>query len=194
MTTVLTHAIVGAALAPLAPADVPRKRLVFALVILSVLPDLDVLAFSLDIPYDDAFGHRGFTHSFAFALLVAWLVARFEFTSVVRYSRTWWHLFLILSGAMFSHGLLDALTNGGLGVGFLIPLSQERFFFPVRPFVVSSIGWSSFMSERMFLVYLSEIRYAWIPLAVLFSTLAAVRKLRRRKRVLDAPGADGEQE
>src|SRR5947208_5485908 len=40
------------------------------LVVLSVLPDIDVVAFVLGIPYGAPFGHRGAIHSLAFALLV----------------------------------------------------------------------------------------------------------------------------
>src|SRR5260370_19911109 len=37
----------------------------------SILPDVDVAGFGLGIPYGSLFGHRGFTHSIVFALLVA---------------------------------------------------------------------------------------------------------------------------
>ena len=41
-----------------------------ALSILSMLPDLDVIAFRLGIPYAAPFGHRGASHSLCAALLV----------------------------------------------------------------------------------------------------------------------------
>ena len=34
---------------------------------LSLLPDADVVGFSFGVRYEDPFGHRGATHSFAFA-------------------------------------------------------------------------------------------------------------------------------
>ena len=39
-------------------------------------------------------------------------------------------LYLFLSTA--SHGVLDALTDGGLGVAFFSPFDQTRYFFPFR--------------------------------------------------------------
>src|SRR3954470_5258184 len=38
---------------------------------LSLLPDADVFGFRLGVHYEDPWGHRGATHSFAFALVVA---------------------------------------------------------------------------------------------------------------------------
>jgi inner membrane protein len=39
------------------------------------LPDIDVIAFSLGIPYHAPFGHRGALHSIAFAALCGALAA-----------------------------------------------------------------------------------------------------------------------
>ena len=36
-----------------------------------------------------------------------------------------------------SHGLFDAMTNGGLGVAFFAPLDNARYFLPWRPIPVS---------------------------------------------------------
>jgi inner membrane protein len=41
---------------------------------LSLLPDADVVGFSLGLEYGDPWGHRGATHSLAFALAVAAIV------------------------------------------------------------------------------------------------------------------------
>jgi inner membrane protein len=46
-------------------------------VVLSVLPDVDAVGFRLGIPYASPFGHRGFTHSIAFAALAAALFIPF---------------------------------------------------------------------------------------------------------------------
>lgn len=37
---------------------------------LSLLPDADIVGFSLGVRYEDPWGHRGATHSFAFAVLI----------------------------------------------------------------------------------------------------------------------------
>src|SRR6187401_1404865 len=79
--------------------------------LLSMLPDSDVIGFSFGIPYDSVWGHRGVTHSFAFALLVGGLVAlvtRARHRAAVRTG-------VLASLVVTSHGLLDTLTDGGRG-------------------------------------------------------------------------------
>ena len=44
-----------------------------AAAILAVIPDLDVIGMRYGIPYGDMFGHRGFTHSLFFAVVLAWI-------------------------------------------------------------------------------------------------------------------------
>ncbi len=179
MATVVTHAFLGAALAQGGPRRVSQRRLVFALVVLSVLPDLDILAFAVGIPYEHALGHRGFSHSLPFAMLAAWAVARFEFSAVPRYSRAWWHLFGILAAGAASHGILDALTNGGLGIGFWVPFSSERFFFPFQPLEVSPIGLEAIWRGPMLRVMLSEILYVWLPAGCLLCVAVVTHRFRR---------------
>src|SRR4249920_3641038 len=41
----------------------------------SVIPDLDVIGFHFGIHYGDFWGHRGFTHSLLFAVLLASAIA-----------------------------------------------------------------------------------------------------------------------
>ena len=45
--------------------------------------------------------------------------------------------FAFLFLCTMSHALLDALTDGGLGVAFFSPFSNERYFFPWTPIRVS---------------------------------------------------------
>jgi inner membrane protein len=171
VATILTHAVVGAALAPCAPAGVSRPRLAFALAVVSVLPDLDVVGFALGIPYAHPLGHRGFSHSLLFAALLAALATRFEFGDAVSGSRARWSVFLTLFAATASHGALDALTDGGLGVGFLIPFSMRRFFAPVRPLPVSPIGLDGSVGRILAI----EMLYVWLPVLVLLGILLVVR-------------------
>lgn len=108
----------------------------FLLVVLSLLPDADVIAFRLGIPYGAPFGHRGAFHSLAFAAIVGlalWPLARAMRLPAV---------FVAVTGAlvMATHGLLDTLTDGGKGIALLWPLTHERFFAPWRPIPVAPIG------------------------------------------------------
>ena len=79
------------------------------------------------------------------AAACALLVARFGFGRLGLGTPRGRTLVFLLFVAMASHGVLDALTDGGRGVGFLIPFSSERFFFPWRPIPVSSCDGPPFM-------------------------------------------------
>lgn len=132
------HVAVGLAAARVRspPARVGALAWTALLVVCSCLPDVDVIAFTLGIPYSAPFGHRGAFHSLAFAgvagLAIA-CVASMNRLPAVRIGLT-------LAAVMASHGLLDTLTDGGLGVALLWPLSNARFFAPWRPIPVAPIG------------------------------------------------------
>ena len=120
---------------------------------------LDVLAFRLGVPYAAEFGHRGFSHSLLFALAVAIVGAALAPLLLSGRWRSFWFLFL----ATASHGVLDAFTNGGLGIAFLWPFSGDRYFAPFQPIEVAPLGLSRFLSERGMAVLWSEILWVWLP-------------------------------
>ncbi len=62
MPTVITHAAVPLCLGAGLGLKVIPPRLLFAGVVLAMLPDADVLAFKFGVSYGNVFGHRGFTH------------------------------------------------------------------------------------------------------------------------------------
>ena len=76
-----------------------------AFVAASLLPDADVIAFLFGIPYADPFGHRGASHSLAFAAAVGLAAAA---VSAARGGR-WARLGLLTAAVVASHPLLDAL-------------------------------------------------------------------------------------
>ena len=157
---IITHGIVGATLGAVSR---PRpRRLLVAAAICAALPDLDVVTFRLGIPYGDMLGHRGLSHSIVAAIVVATVVAGvFRFNDDERRltrSAVWTALFV----ATLSHGLLDAMTDGGLGVAFFAPFSAHRYFFAWRPIAVSPIG-VGFFSTRGLTALWSEIVWVWIP-------------------------------
>ena len=171
MPTILTHAIVPLAAAVAAgPRRLP-PRLVAAGMIASMLPDADVLAFALGIPYADAFGHRGASHSLLFAVIVASLGALLHRRLHADVWRTWLWLFACTA----SHPLLDAFTDGGLGVALFWPWSDVRLFAPWRPIEVSPIG-VGFFGRRGLEVLLSEVRWIWLPMAALAALGYTVRR------------------
>ncbi|HEB77846.1 MAG TPA: metal-dependent hydrolase [Methylothermaceae bacterium] len=155
MASVLSHPVVPLAVSQWFPPGSLSPTVVALGMTCSVLPDLDVIGFAFGIRYGDLFGHRGFSHSICFALLVAALL-------------TWWtsgggSVFLFLFLATLSHPLIDACTNGGLGIAFFSPFSNRRYFFPWRPLEVPPIGIVAFFSPRGWAVLQSELLWIWLP-------------------------------
>lgn len=171
MPTVITHALVPLALGAAFGRRMVPPRLLVAGAAAAVLPDLDVLAFAAGIPYADAFGHRGATHSVMFALMVGAIGACLA--RALRGDR--WQAFAWLTACTLSHPLLDALTNGGLGVALLWPWEHARLFAPWRPVQVSPIG-AGFFSARGLGVLLSEARWILVPAALMSASVALARR------------------
>ena len=177
MPTIFTHAITSVALGRFVPPHLRTSapshrfhRFWFWSVVCAMLPDADVMGFGFGIRYGDFLGHRGFTHSLLFAALVGILVARFGGSASPRSlaPRNPPHVLLAIYFALVtaSHGLLDAMTDGGLGIAFFSPFDTTRYFLPWRPIHVSPIG-PRFFSDRGFSVLLSEAQWIWLPSAVL---------------------------
>ncbi len=175
MASAFSHAFVALALGRAAQQPIMTKHVLFVGMVCSMVPDLDVIGFSLGIRYGDLWGHRGLTHSLFFAgLLSAALVGLWS----QRNSRTakfWLFVYFFLCTA--SHGVLDAMTDGGLGVAFFSPFDTNRYFFPLRPVVVSPIGIGEFFTADAFRVLASEVTWIWLP------TLGAWWLVRSRQRI-----------
>jgi inner membrane protein len=172
MPTLFTHALTAAALGQLGKPEW-RKQPHFwaAAVTCAVLPDVDVVGFSIGIHYGDLWGHRGMTHSLLFSAAVAALLAAL-FRSA---SRARWKLGVLFFLFGASHGVLDALTDGGLGIAFYSPFVEQRYFFPWTPIRVSPIGMTGFFSTRGMLVLWSEIFWVWIPALMLSGAIWTIR-------------------
>jgi inner membrane protein len=119
---------------------------------LALLPDADVIAFALRIPYRAEWGHRGASHSLVLAALVALAVA--VVTRLAR--RPALKAGLLAFAAVGSHGLLDAMTTGGLGAALLWPFTHARYFLPLRPIPVAPIG-AGMLSARGLYVVMVEL-------------------------------------
>ncbi|TBR17671.1 metal-dependent hydrolase [bacterium] len=179
MPTLFTHAAVAVAAGNL----VPRRPLPFYFWVVSVycaiLPDADVLAFAFGIPYEHVLGHRGLSHSFigaaAIGALAAWRMNG-------RMNWGFRPLWLYFSFVTATHGLLDAVTDGGMGIAFFAPFSNTRYFLPWTPVTVSPIGAYHFFTSRGLTVMASEVKWVWLPLAVLLMGCAALRRLRPNAR------------
>src|SRR5208282_230426 len=116
MPTVYTHAMVGVTLGYLCT----RRRRAWPFWVMAaalpVIPDLDTLGFARS---NSIWGHRGFTHSLAFAMALG-LTATVVVGWYLRMG--FWRLAVLFSVIAASHGLLDLLTTAGNGVALWWPL------------------------------------------------------------------------
>lgn len=169
LATPLSHLAVPLALTmALGPDIVPAGLMALALAC-AVLPDIDAVGLWLGIPYEHPFGHRGFTHSLPFAVALAG-VGTLLAPAVEAQPLTAFGVLLVSAA---SHGLLDALTNGGLGIALFSPFSHRRYFLPWRVIEVSPLRPSELFSRRGLRVLGSEMRWVWGPcLAVALLGLA----------------------
>lgn len=178
MPTVLSHPLVAVGAYPwLRRYGLDRSALI-AGAVLTVVPDLDVIGFWLGVPYSHMLGHRGLSHSLPFAIGVAGLAAALMARSCPARRGILWGYFTI---CLASHGLLDAITNGGLGIAFFAPFSNERYFFDVNPIQVSALAPSRFVSERMVNVLASELIWVWLPFSVVAVSGLMVRRVHAAK-------------
>lgn len=145
------HVAVGMALGRLGTRGASPRRVGVAMVgmaALAMLPDADVIAFVLRIPYAATWGHRGASHSLFLAAALALAVAagtRLGRGPAVKAG-------LLTFAALGSHGLLDAMTTGGLGAALLWPLNDTRYFLPLRPIPVAPIGVGMLSARGLYVV------------------------------------------
>ena len=171
MPSVISHPAVALGLAS---AFAVPPAAVAAGALLSVLPDADSVGFWLGVPYGSLLGHRGLTHSLAFAAALAAMTL--VLLRRARVPGRAWPLFFFLFACAASHGLLDGLTDGGLGVAYFAPFSNERYFLPWRPILVSPISVTRFFDARGLRVLGSEIAWIWIPCAAFAAAAWGLRR------------------
>ena len=177
MPSIFTHAVAALALGKASTGERVPARFWVLSALCAVLPDADVISFAYGAQRGSMLSHRGITHSLPFALLIALLIVRLAFRKTPAFSKKWWALLGFFFMATASHGVLDALTDGGSGVAFFAPFDATRYFFPWRPIEVSPIG-MRFFSERGLEVLESEFLWVWIPAAALVALAWLYRRLR----------------
>lgn len=173
MASIFGHGIVGFTLAKVIDTQ-NLKWLILAAVVSTILPDFDVISFKIGIAYEHPLGHRGFTHSILFAFL--WAIGLMFLLG--KSNKIIW--FFVIFSSTLSHGLFDAMTSGGRGVGFFIPFNNDRFFLPFRSIKVSPIGVEKFFSEWGLKVVLSEFRYIFLPCFIILIISFLIRFYNRK--------------
>jgi inner membrane protein len=178
MASAFSHAAAGLAIGTAfwRPGTPARYWILGAAV--AALPDVDSIGFRFGIAYGDMLGHRGLTHSLLFAAVLSAVVVAIAFPSgggPVSRGTLWLYFFL----ATASHGALDALTNGGLGVAFFAPFDSSRYFFPFTPIAVSPISVRAFFTEWGMRVLASEVVWVWVPAILFAGTILWARRTAR---------------
>ena len=176
MPSIVAHAVAGAALAIAAfsPRPVPRRVWITAAVVAAV-PDVDAIGRPFgNLAIEAVFGgHRGFTHSVVFVLVLAAIVAWgfFRTSPWIGLHRRLWVAFAL---ATASHGVLDALSTIGNGVAFWAPFSWTRYEFAWQP--LGEIGPGPRGPERALDMVANE--FLWVGLPALIVVVIA-RFIRR---------------
>lgn len=179
MPTIFSHALLPIAAGSVLGKSRLPQRVAFLGAALAVLPDFDVIGFSLGIGYESQWGHRGFTHSLAFAVLLPALIALCWKTA-----RSW-GAYAFLVACLISHALLDLLTDGGQGVMLFWPFLDDRFFLNWQPIRVSPIGARFFTARGVETVY-SELLLIWLPALSAVGLASAYRRRNRKMSTREA--------
>jgi len=169
MPTIITHAITAIPFSLGFKNKINTKRLLFLSILFSMLPDFDVIGFSFGIKYNSLFGHRGFSHSFFFITIAAFVFVFLTLPAIKLKSKQFFLLFLNFFSIGSLHVLLDSMTNGGLGVALFSPFSNHRYFMPWRPIQVSAISPQYFFQMDGLTVIKIEFLYLILP-SILIST------------------------
>jgi inner membrane protein len=162
MASAFGHAAVSLALNQTGLVKQYSWRLMACGVVLSVLPDADSVGFTLGVPYGSFWGHRGFSHSILFAVLISIFTQVLLFRNGKSLGEAI-RVFLFLFLSCVSHSILDAMTTGGLGVAFFSPFDNARYFLPFRPIKVSPISINAFFNGKGWAVIQSESIWIGIP-------------------------------
>ena len=133
--------------------------------LLAMLPDADVLLVALGTDDNGAAGHRGASHSLLFAVAVGVLVGLIARRLGGRGVRT----AIVAAIAVASHGLLDAVGEGGRGIPLLWPFSDGRFMSPWRvlpdaPRGLDFLSWNGVVNVTLeFVCFLPFTAYSLWP-------------------------------
>ncbi len=181
MASIFGHALTAVAIGNSFSKNSTSTKFWVLGILCAIIPDADVIGFSFGIEYGSFWGHRGFSHSILFAFLLGiFITAIFYKDHFLSKKGALYILFFTLCTA--SHGILDAMTTGGLGIAFFSPFDDVRYFFPWRPIKVSPIGIERFFSERGFRVIMSELIWIAIPSFIYILSVTLLRRFNAKKQ------------
>lgn len=173
MASAFSHAFVALAFGHAPRHPIMTRSVLLVGAVCSIVPDVDVIGFSFGIYYGDLWGHRGLTHSIFFAALLSVTLTGVWYRQESSAAKAGIGVYLFLCTA--SHGVLDAMTDGGLGVAFFSPFDATRYFFPFRPVAVSPIGIGDFFNGNAVQILVSEVTWVWLPTIGIFLILRGLQ-------------------
>jgi inner membrane protein len=180
MASAFAHAMAAVALGKTYPQKYTSPKFWLLGMLGTIIPDADVVMFKFGVPYEHMFGHRGFSHSLVFAVILGVIFTALFYRSIKLSSKQGLLFILFFTLCTASHILLDALTNGGLGVAVFAPFDNTRYFLPWRPIQFSPIGVGNFLSEWGWRVIKSELVWVGLPTAV-YLLLTSILKRKYKK-------------
>lgn len=180
MASIFGHAIAAVAIGN--TSNTYSKSVLFWVLAIfcCAIPDADVIMFKFNIPYEHPFGHRGFTHSLFFALLLAVIIKSTFYSGIKLSSKKGISIIVLFFIITASHGVLDAMTNGGRGVAFFGPFENTRYFLPWRPIQVSPMSAATFFSEWGQRVIKNEMIWIGIPGTIFFLITSFIKKVKAK--------------
>lgn len=126
----ITHIVLGAVIGEAVAGKKLGKKAMIIGAAAQSLPDIDIILSPFNTPVEDLLAHRGFTHSFLFAILavvgLAYLMRRW-LRDGKELSLRYWMFFLGIEILM--HFTLDSLNS--YGTGLFEPFSNARIAFNV---------------------------------------------------------------
>ncbi|MER2996072.1 metal-dependent hydrolase [Pontibacter populi] len=180
MASAFAHALAALTIGKTYPNKYISPKFWLLGMLCTIVPDADVVMFKFGVPYEHMFGHRGFSHSLVFALLLGVIVTAVFYRSIKLTSKQGLLFILFFTLCTASHSLLDALTNGGLGVAVFSPFDNTRYFLPWRPIQVSPIGVSNFFSEWGWRVIKSELIWVGVPAVASYVFVSIFKRTARK--------------
>jgi membrane-bound metal-dependent hydrolase YbcI (DUF457 family) len=84
-------------------------------------------------------------------------------------------LFIFMFACTMSHGLLDAMTDGGRGVAFFAPFNNDRYFLPWRPIAVSPLSVTRFFTAAGMRVIANEFMWVMLPSSLIALMAGSIR-------------------
>ena len=170
----LTHTVLGAAAGEALLGNKLGKMAMLWGALFSNLPDIDVVSNLFMHPVDALLAHRGFTHSFTFALLLIPLFSYWFMRIFKRYNTSYSDWLKLIGITWISHLLIDSLTS--YGTGWFEPFSHVRVSFNTI-FVADPIYTLPLLISTVALLFLnikSKRRKAWSYAGITISSLYLV--------------------